>query len=274
MTIPSAILMGSKPGSVAALLMLLDRGWNVPAVVVSRTVHHEWISSPTLAEVASRRGISVYAQSDLPQALGADYVISYMYRHRVTSATRARGAIGAVNFHPAPLPEYAGWAFYNMAILEHAAEYGCTCHHMDEGFDTGALIKVRRFAIDAATETAVSLERRTQREMLQLFNEFCDLAESGRPLPCVPQDPARMRYMTRDEFEAQKMIPPGADAETIQRYARAFWYPPYAGAKIKVGAAYVEVVPEAVKPHLARLLHEHDMCALLELQHCHQESLT
>jgi hypothetical protein len=63
-----------------------------------------------------------------------------------------------------------------------------------------------------------------------------------------------MRYMTREQFDALKAIPADADDETVQRYARAFWYPPYECAHVRVGASKVEVVPRIAKEGLAAML--------------------
>jgi methionyl-tRNA formyltransferase len=168
----------------------------------------------------------------------------------------------ALNFHAGPLPEFGGWAFYNIAILEDSPEYGCTCHHMDEGFDTGPLLEVRRFPIVASQETAVSLERKTQEEMIRLFVDFCSLAESGEPLPCNKQDSKKSRYLTREEFQYMKRIPANADAETIDRYARAFWYPPYECAYTVLNNTRVEVVPTIARKQLAITLHKDDFISL------------
>jgi methionyl-tRNA formyltransferase len=45
-------------------------------------------------------------------------------------------------------------AFYNLAILENAEEYGCTCHYVDNNFDTGALLKINTFKVNSQYETA------------------------------------------------------------------------------------------------------------------------
>lgn len=260
MSRPSAILLGSKPGAVVALSTMLERGWDVRAVVVSPKHNYSWISGTTLEAFASEKGVPVItAQDQLPRNEQADFVISYMFRYRVKAETLALGRRAALNFHAGPLPEYGGWAFYNIAVLEDADEYGCTCHYMDEGFDTGPLFKVRRFPINAREETAYSLERKAQEEMVRLFREFCEIAETGDALPYEEQDKSRMRYLGREEFEALKEIPADADDETIQRRARAFWYPPYECAYMRVGDAKVEVVPRIVKEQLATLLHADDL---------------
>jgi methionyl-tRNA formyltransferase len=259
MSKPSVILMGSKPGSVVALSILLERGWDVKAVVTTPKNLHPWIAGPTLDEFAAANGIRPVTQAELPRNQSADFVISYMFRNRVKPDVLSLARRAAVNFHAGPLPEFGGWAFYSVAILENSPEYGCTCHYMDNGFDTGPLLKVRRFPIDASRETAYSLERKAQAEMVRLFGDFCEMAESGDELPREVQDATKMRYMSREEFETLKKIPAGADAETVQRYARAFWYPPYECARILVGNEYAEIVPGLVKEQLAALLHADDL---------------
>jgi methionyl-tRNA formyltransferase len=257
---PSVIFLGSKPGSVVALSLMLRRGWDVRAVVVSPKFNYAWLSGPTLESFAREQGLKVLTSQDqLPPDEHVDFVISYMFRYRVKAGTLKLARRAALNFHAGPLPEFGGWAFYNLAILENALEYGCTCHYMDDGFDTGPLFKVRRFAIDAMQETAYSLERKAQEEMIRLFCDFCRIAERGDALPSEEQDKSRMRYLTREEFAALKEIPADADAETIDRHARAFWYPPYECAYFKLGDVKIEVVPALVKEQLATLLHADDL---------------
>jgi methionyl-tRNA formyltransferase len=67
-----------------------------------------------------------------------------------------------------------------------------------------------------------------------------------------------MRYMTRDEFMALKRIPESADARTVDRYARAFWYPPYDCAYIERDGVRMEVVPAVAKEQIAPLIHGGD----------------
>lgn len=263
MSRPSAILMGSKAGSIVALSIMLRRGWSVRAVVDSTKA--PYLDGPTLADYARERGIVVVDKQSELAGRPVDFVISYMFRRLVTAPVRALASRGALNFHAGSLPEFAGWAFYNVAILENASSYGCTCHYMDDGFDTGPLLRVRRFPIEPSNETAVSLERRAQAEMVRLFGEFCQLAESGAALPREQQDPRRHRYLDRAQFDALKQIPQNADDEMIQRYARAFWYPPYRGATVKLGDRTVEVVPALAREQLGSLLHERDFERLMRI---------
>lgn len=260
---PSVILLGSKPGSVAALSIMLDLGWDIKYVIVPRKYQIEWIDGPHLEEFALTAGLRVLkSQKDLPKDEKVDLVISYMYRDLVKNDVIGLATKAAVNFHAGPLPEFGGWAFYNVAILENVSEYGCTCHYMDDGFDTGPLLKVSRFPIEASKETAWSLERKTQIDMIRLFVEFTNMIEKGGELPIEEQEKEKMRYMNADEFKKLKEIPQNADAETIDRYARAFWYPPYECAYIFVNNMKVEVIPEIAKLEVAKSLHQDDLQSL------------
>lgn len=255
--------MGSKPGSVVALSILLERGWDIKYVVVSRKINHPWISGPTLEKYAVSKKIRVVTQAELPKIEKPDFIISYMFRYKVKLDVIALAQRAALNFHAGPLPGFGGWAFYNMAILENSSEYGCTCHYMDENFDTGPVFKVNRFPIDASKETAVSLEKKTQEEMIRLFIEFCDIAESGVELPKKKQDKRKIRYLTHEQFTKLKDASLYIDNETIDRYARAFWYPPYECAHIIHNGKKIELIPDIAKEQTANLLHKNDLKDLL-----------
>lgn len=266
---PSAIFMGSKPGAAVALDVAVRRGWRIPYVVVTRDEYQPWTAGPTLRDIAQRHRLPVVVQKELPRSQKVDFVISYMYRNLVKADVLALARRAAVNFHCAPLPDYGGYGCYNRAILENAREFGATCHYMDESFDTGALLKVRRFPIAAARETALSLERRAQEEMIRLFHDFCALAESGASLPREAQDRSRQRYMTEADLARLKQIPPDADAEMIDRYARAFWFPPYEGAYLLLDGRRIEVMPGQVKTELAALVHRSDFDRLARVAENH-----
>lgn len=261
----SVILLGSKPGSVAALMILIERGWDVRYVVVSPQHDCDWVPGPSLHEYAQSLKLNVLtSQEDIPEEVKVDFVISYMCRNRVKLRILNMAKIGALNFHAGPLPEFGGWAFYNIAILENSDEYGCTCHYMDKNFDTGPLLRVKKFSINPKQETAFSLESKAQKCMIKLFVEFCELAESGKALPLTHQDPDKMRYMNHDEFEQLKEIPLDADVDEIDKRARAFWYPPYTCAFMMINGKKVEVVPELAKKQAAKLMHSNDLKDLFD----------
>jgi methionyl-tRNA formyltransferase len=257
-----AILLGSKPASVVALLLLLKQGWTVKEVVASPS-QASWLPNPSLYEVANRLGIRTVEKQAQLESTGVDLVISYMCRSLVKKNTLDRGRY-ALNFHAGPLPEFGGWAFYNVAILEDSPEYGCTCHIMDEGFDTGPLVKVRRFAINPRRETALSLEKKAQTEMILLFREVISTYEVTESIASVDQDPEQMRYLNAEQFAKMKQIPMEATPEEVDRIARAFWYPPYEIAYYLLpNGTRLEVVPQIAKDEVASDMHDSDLDDLM-----------
>lgn len=254
---PSVIFMGSKPASIIALSLLIHDGWNILFVIPSKDFHRPWIGGPLLEEYARKKHIPITTQDTIPRTVQADFVISYMFRDLVKPHVLNLAKRAAVNFHPAPLPEFGGWAFYNVAILEDSKTYGCTCHYMDNHFDTGPILKVRTFPIDPAQETALSLERKTQSEMLYLFKDFCVLATKHKQLPKVAQNKKKMRYLTREQFYKLKKIPNSLSEYDIQKYARAFWYPPFE-CGYRLNHHKIEIIPEIAKNEIGSLLHAND----------------
>jgi len=208
--------------------------------------------------MAKQLGIrTVEKQSELISEK-VDLVISYMFRSKVKTKTLKKGQY-PINFHAGPLPEYGGWAFYSLAILEESEYYGCSCHIMDENFDTGELVKVKRFSICSRNETALSLERKSQKEMLLLFREIIDQYASKKTLSSTPQDSNKMRYLKYAEFKKLKKIPLNSNAEEADRISRAFWYPPYDLAYYELqNGTKIESIPNIAKEEIAKHLHRDD----------------
>jgi len=109
-------------------------------------------------------------------------------------------------------------------------------------------VRVDRFPI-APGATALSLDVESQVRLLALFQDVVDMAADGVELPRTAQGEGR--YVTRDEFEAMRRVPPGEDAETLERRIRAFWYPPYDGATIEVAGRTVSLVDQALLKEIA-----------------------
>jgi methionyl-tRNA formyltransferase len=226
------LFMGRKPISASALEHLLA----LPGVdVVGVLTDHHLMVSPT-AEVATKAGIPLYEFSEALAALKEgrltfDLGISILYWRKLKDEFLSVPKRKVINFHPAPLPEYKGTAGYNLAILEGLASWAVSAHYMDSEIDTGGIVKVFDFPIDLDTETAQTLERKSQPMLYVLFQEVVQAAiESPQPLPTVPN--VGGRYVSRAQMEAMKEIRLGDD---IGRKIRAFWFPPYDGAYQLIG---------------------------------------
>ena len=269
---PSVIFMGRKPGAVVALEHILELGWDIPCVVTPAGTT-KWLPDPTLRDVARASGLNVLDWRQFRSALesgeldsavrNVEWVFSYLFPYLIPAPVLELPSEGALNFHPAPLPDYGGLGGYNFAIMEEREDYGVTCHFMDEHFDTGDVIEVVRFPIDASRATALSLEAVSQRYLIDLFQDIADRIERGIELPRLPLEGAT-RYIDREEFEQQKMVAPGEAGDALERRVRAFWYPPYDGAIIEVEGDRYSLATADVLQDIGAQVHADDLQRLRE----------
>jgi methionyl-tRNA formyltransferase len=259
------ILMGKdKPVVRKGLDYLLQNGHCVVAVVGPENGS---ATGRRLVDIAARRGIPTATDQQLydvlegrigPEKLpfsldNIDLVISLLFWKRIRKPLIRLPRIACVNFHPAPLPEFRGIGGYNVAILENLTYWGAAAHFVDESFDTGGIIDVRHFDIDASHETAFSLEQKTQEVLFEMFKNAMDSVKRDRKFAGKPQ--GKGRYISKDDFERLRRIQPDDSAETIARKVRAFWYPPNGGASILINGTEYTVIDENI---LARLVKRSD----------------
>ncbi len=238
-----------KRSVVEGLDHLLTTGWEVTAVVAPPPDERA-ADAQRLDLAAERAGLPLVSDDDLYAAIDSDerridltdvdVVLSFLFWKLIRTPLIELGAIGCLNFHPAPLPDMRGIGGYNVAILEDWPEWGVSAHFVDEAFDTGDIVRVDRFPLDRERETALSLDFRSQRRLLDVFRWTVDELRAGRALPREPQRDGR--YVTREEFEALRAVRPGDPADLTARRIRAFWYPPHDGATLELDGQTVTLL--------------------------------
>jgi methionyl-tRNA formyltransferase len=242
------VFMGKHKRSAArALGFLVAQGADVAAVVAPEADARS-ADSQRLDLVAEQNGLRLAGEAELyaDPPSDVDVVVSFLFWRLIREPLISLGRIGCLNFHPAPLPDFRGLGGYNVAILEGLREWGVSCHFVDEGFDTGDLVEVERFAIDDRAETAFSLDVRSQERLFGLFTRVMRSVLSGEELDRAPQ--GQGRYVTREEFESLRLVRPGDD---LQRKLRAFWYPPHDGAEVEVDGRRLTLVDQSLLTELA-----------------------
>ena len=231
------LFMGRKSYAADALSWCVENDWDVVAVVTDN--HKE--TSPT-ANAARKFGLKLLDYDSLLQAIDEksihfDLAVSYVYWRILKKPLIQSPKLGILNFHPAPLPDLRGTGGFNLAILENHENFGVTVHYMDEGIDTGPVIEVDRFSIDAKSETAQSLEKKSHKKMVKLFKKTLKRVKKDGILPSKKLTGGR--HLSRKQMEELKKVKPGDD---IDAKIRAFWFPPYDGACIEIdGKSYTLV---------------------------------
>lgn len=244
-----------KRSAARALDWLVAEGVEVAAVVASEADEFTR-ESQRVDLVAERHGLRLVSDEELyaepPEDV--DVVISFLFWKLIREPLVSLGRVGCLNFHPAPLPDLRGLGGYNVAILEGMREWGVSCHFVDEGFDTGDLVEVERFAIDPDSDTAFSLDLESQERLFSLFQRVMQKAIAGEELPRVPQGPGR--YVDAEEFEQLRRVRPGDD---LDRKLRAFWYPPHPGAVLEVDGRDLTLVDERLLAEVAQAYRDSGM---------------
>lgn len=261
--IKNVIFMGRKPGAASALEYLVKKGFKVALVVAPKNES----GLIKLEDVAKKYVIPVYHEIDQVYRLmektaddlaDVDLVISYLFWKKIKLPLIRLAKRGCINFHPAPLPDYKGRAGYNTAILEEKKHFGVSAHFIDsEEFDSGPIIDVLRFPIRSKHETAFSLERKTQEKLLELFKKTIDKF-CGQNIIKVKNNVGGT-YWTRQNLEDAKVIDfkeKKFNADEIKKKIRAFFFPPYSGAKIKIDDEYFTLIDDQILKYIHQLINE------------------
>ncbi|MEC7641960.1 formyltransferase family protein [Idiomarina sp.] len=242
------LFMGRKEVSAKALEWLNSKP-NVEVIGVLTDSHLN--VSPT-AQVAKKLGIPTLQFHETLEKLKNgdikfDLGVSVLFWRKLKDEFLTVPSLGIINFHPAPLPYYKGTAGYNLAILEGREDWACSAHYVDEEIDTGDIIKVDWFDIDAESETAQSLERKSTDVLYGLFESVVEkaLTKEGK-LETTPNRGGV--YTSRSTMEEMKKV---LDGDDLERKVRAFWFPPYDGAYIEMNGNRYTLVSQKLLRDLA-----------------------
>lgn len=154
--------------------------------------------------------------------------------------------VTSVNFHPSPLPRYAGLAPFFWMVVEGEHGGAVTALEVDAGVDTGAILMQRETRL-TGTETALhlrSIQERANVEMLRdLIPQLRD-EEFAR----TPQSAEHRSYFGRPGREDYR-IDFGASADHVCRVVRAGYRHPGAFGELAGGTSLV-VLRAAVHPDI------------------------
>lgn len=132
----------------------------------------------------------------------------------------------AINYHDAPLPQYAGTHASSWAILNNESHHGISWHIMEEKVDAGDLLKQRLFPISAA-ETTASLNIKCFEAALHAFQELLQDIQEGTVFR-QPQDLSKRSFYSKHaKPEKGAILNWNESAESIYRLCRALDFGPY-----------------------------------------------
>lgn len=154
-------------GQGTNLQALLDAGLPVAAVASSRPGVRALDRAEAAGVATAAFDLDGYperagrdaAMADWLVERGVELVVCAGYMHLLTPPFLDRFAGRVVNVHPSVLPAFPGTRPVRDALAAGASETGVTVHLVDEGIDTGRVLRQERVTIRAGESEASLLER-------------------------------------------------------------------------------------------------------------------
>jgi len=143
-------------GNGTNLQALLDAGVPVAAVASNRREAYALERARAAGVPAATFGLDCFAtreDRDLVMATwleqhGVEHVVLAGYMHLLTKPFLDRFPNRIVNVHPSLLPQFPGGHAIADALVANVAETGVTIHLVDEGLDTGRVLRQERVPLE------------------------------------------------------------------------------------------------------------------------------
>ncbi|WP_271397044.1 formyltransferase family protein [Salinicoccus roseus] len=261
----NVLFLGRKHWSTLALKHLIEKNYNIIGVVGRPKNETGREAVGCLATFAEENNIPFYEYKEACSLIDSvnntfnhekvDVIVSYLFWGKIKKNFLDIASLAPINFHPAPLPEYQGLGGYNAAILDDKDFYGVSAHVMSEDIDAGDILSIKKFEI-TNKETAFSLEQKSMVKLLELFKEIFSDDLKTYIEKKYKNEVGLGRYINKKQFETMKYINPNDSQELIDKKIRAFWYPPYEGAKVKVGNKYYTIIGQDLLDEISNKYHD------------------
>jgi len=243
------LLCGYHEAGYRALRTLVARGHDV--VVAT---HQPTPGVPNVADLARVLHLPVTvdeldALREAVRCYKPDILFSVYYRSILPLDVLSSVRLGGLNFHPSLLPQHRGCFSAPWAIIQGDRETGVTCHRMTEQVDAGDAIDREIVAIDSS-DTGMSLYYKLVDATLRVFDRVLArgtfVGQGGSP-----QNGAGSYHSRQVPYRG--VIDPQWPRDTIDRFIRALFFPPYPPAELRLGGRGYEVRTMA---DFDRLMHD------------------
>lgn len=217
----STLMIGNGSLLIQCSEILLERGHEISAVVTQSTDISDWARAKDIELLEPGTGLEKRLES-----LRFDWLFSIANLTMIPPAVLAMANEGAINFHDAILPKYAGINTPVWALLNGEKQHGITWHMMEAGVDEGDILAQQIVDIETG-ETAFSLNAKCFAAALDSFAPLVMDIEAGT-LQRQTQDLSERSYFARDtKPENGGIIDFNRTAEHIVTLVHALDHGPY-----------------------------------------------
>ncbi len=166
---------------------LLTQGHNVAGIFSPDVDVNEWAGQQDMTCFTNQQDWLAALQTQ-----DFDYLFSIVNSWIIPPEVLNLPRKGAINFHDSPLPRYAGVNSTTHAIRNDEKQHGISWHQIDEGIDTGDILK--QVPVDIAPDdTALSLNLKCYEAAYSAFTELVTALAEDRA-EAVKQDLSQRSY--------------------------------------------------------------------------------
>ncbi len=196
--------------------------------------HDPWENIPLLKDYVLEKGIKQYTLEELTDTYdkgGLCLGLSCRYSKIIKKPVIDLFKNGIINMHGGLLPEFAGLCSVNYTLLCGSIYGGGTLHYIDEGVDTGNIIRRCEFLINK-NDIAFSVFQKTQIELEKNMEEIIPVALNGilktKSIADYVKEGHESHYFNKKHLDEDKRIVDlDLNKEEVQRTIRAFDFPDY-----------------------------------------------
>lgn len=182
---------------------------------------------------------------DALNSSGADALLSIQYPWIIDEDHLKVVSGHAYNLHNAALPDYRGHNALTHVILNGDSVHVTTLHKMAREVDRGYVYLERATPV-APDETAFSLYAKCMEAAKSLLQDFFtlygqDALKVGRAVGHGG------RYYSKNSVNELRRAPDGAQADYLERLARAMYFPPHEPPYLQVDGRKLYLLPQAFR---------------------------
>jgi methionyl-tRNA formyltransferase len=240
------VFLGCTAYSEVLLKYLLENKLEVKAIFsIPRFFHISYSKTPVknsnfadLSIIAENHSIPLYWVDsvkgkrlndyyDILNDIHPDLILVLGWYYMIPEKIRSLARLGAWGIHSSLLPEYAGGAPLVWAIISGEKETGVTLFRMDDGVDSGEIIRQKRFDIDFQDTIKEVYEKATEASKEILFETLTHIDSVN----FIPQDKSRIKIYPQRKPEDGE-IDWNKPANELYNFIRS-QCTPYPGAFVK-----------------------------------------
>lgn len=162
------VFMGTPDFAVSVLEKIIEKGHEVAAVITQPDKakgRKMELAAPPVKECAVKNGIEVFQPVKVKnnielfeklEKIKPDVIVVVAFGQILPKQVLDLPKFGCINVHASLLPKYRGAAPIQWAVIDGEEKSGVTIMKMDEGLDTGNILKVREVVLSEC-ETGGSL---------------------------------------------------------------------------------------------------------------------